>query len=178
MAENLRSTRFRNGDSIPTTETLTQDISTEVSPVYQWTLGNTEVNGRLYTWFAATDTRNICPKGWHIPTDTEWTTLTDYLGGTNVAGDKLREKGTVHWGTSYSINNGLATNESGFTALPAGSKENTGVYNPNSNVCIWWGSTSNKPESAVFRKIFGHYSSVLFGNYYKGSGYSIRCVKD
>lgn len=175
MAENLRSTKFRNGDLIPTTATLTQDVSSESSPIYQWSLGNTNVNGRLYTWFAATDVRNICPIGWHLPTDAEWTTLIDYLGGENVAGDKLREKGTVHWVT---LNNGLATNESGFTALPAGSKEYSGVYNPNSNVCIWWGSTSNKSDSGVSRQIWGNYSYVTYMNSNKKNGHSIRCVKD
>lgn len=176
MAENLRTTRFRNGDSIPTTKTLSQDISSEVSPVYQWSLGNTKVNGRLYTWFVATDARNICPIGWHIPTDAEWTILIDYLGGENVAGDKLREIGTVHW--IPLSNNGSATNESGFTALPAGSKDITCVYNPNSNVCVWWGSTSNKPDSGVTRNVSGNYSYVTYINGNKTNGYSIRCVKD
>lgn len=177
MAENLRSTKFRNGDAIPTTATVGQDISSEASPIYQWSLGNTNVNGRLYTWFAATDARNVCPVGWHLPTDAEWTTLIGYLGGENIAGDKLREKGTVHWGTSYITNNGLATNESGFTALPAGSKETNGVYFP-SNICVFWGSTSNKPDSGVCRQLWGNYSYVQRTNNNKKDGYSIRCIKD
>jgi uncharacterized protein (TIGR02145 family) len=175
MAENLRTTTFRNGVLIPTTATLTQDISSEVSPIYQWSLGNTNVNGRLYTWFAATDARNICPIGWHIPSDAEWTILINYLGGEDIAGDKLREKGTVHWST---LNNGLATNESGFTALHAVSKEFTSVYKPNCNVCIWWSSSSNKSDSGVSRGVWGNYSYVSYVNSNKKNGFSIRCVKD
>ena len=72
-----------------------------------------EVYGRLYSWEVA---QRVCPTGWHLPTDAEWTTLTDYLGGKNVAGGKLKETGTEHW---FSPNTG-ATNESGFTALPGG----------------------------------------------------------
>jgi len=177
MAENLRSTTFRNGDLIPTTATLTQDIFSEISPIYQWSLGNTDVNGRLYTWFAATDPRNVCPIGWHLPTDAEWTTLINYLGGEYLAGDKLREIGQVHWGVNGN-GNWNATNKSGFTGLPAGSKESTGVYKPNSNVCVWWSSSSNKSDSGVCRQIWDNTSQVGFMNINKKYGYSIRCVQD
>ncbi|MDD4971976.1 MAG: fibrobacter succinogenes major paralogous domain-containing protein [Paludibacter sp.] len=176
MAENLRATKFRNGDLIPTTATLDQDITAEVAPIYQWTTGNEDVFGRLYTWFAATDTRNICPVGWHMPSETEWTTLVTAVGGNGIGGDNLRETGTVHWGTT--LNNGLASNSSGFTALPAGYISYSIIIYPNHNGCIWWSSTSNKPDSGSIRLLSGNFSTVQSMNYNKKYGYSIRCVKD
>jgi uncharacterized protein (TIGR02145 family) len=93
--------KYRNGDIIGTTTPATLDISSETSPKYQWAYDGNESNvatyGRLYTWYAATDSRAVCPTGWHLPTDAEWTTLTTYLGGESVAGGKLKEAGTTHW---------------------------------------------------------------------------------
>ena len=101
MAENLKTTRYQNGDLIGTTTSLAIDISNESNPKYQWAYeGNesfVESYGRLYTWYAATDERNVCPKTWHIPSDEEWSILTSYLGGASVAGGKLKETGTKHW---------------------------------------------------------------------------------
>src|SRR4029078_12512714 len=114
MVENLKTTKYRNGDLIGTTIPATLDISSESTPKYQWAYKGEESNvatyGRLYTWYAVADSRNVCPTGWHVPSDAEWTTLTTYLGGESVAGGKLKENGTVHW---ESPNTG-ATNESGF----------------------------------------------------------------
>ena len=100
MAENLKTTKYRNGDSIKTTIPSTLDLTNETSPKYQWAYGGIESNvatyGRLYTWYAVTDSRNVCPIGWHIPSDSEWTILTNYLGGINTAGGKMKEIGTTH----------------------------------------------------------------------------------
>ncbi len=85
MAENLKTTKYSNGDLIGTTTPATLDITGESTPKYQWAYNGNEsivtTYGRLYTWFAVTDSRNVCPVGWHVPTDPEWTVLTDYLGG-------------------------------------------------------------------------------------------------
>ena len=95
-----------------------------------------DIYGRLYTWTAAL---TACPDGWHLPTDDEWTTLTDYLGGENVAGGKLKETGTTHW---LSPNTG-ATNSSGFTALPAGFRYYVGVsFNRLGLSTYWWSATA------------------------------------
>jgi uncharacterized protein (TIGR02145 family) len=84
MVENLKTTKYRNGDLIGTTNPATLDITGETSPKYQWPHDGNESNvatyyGRLYTWWAVTDSRNVCPTGWHVPSYAEWTTLTDYL---------------------------------------------------------------------------------------------------
>lgn len=97
MVENLKTTKYNNGDFIGTTSPTTLNIEAESSPKYQWAYDSNENNvstyGRLYTWFATTDSRNICPTGWHIPTDAEWTTLVNFLGGENEAGNNLNEIG-------------------------------------------------------------------------------------
>lgn len=128
MAEDLRTTKYRNGDAIGTTSPATLDISSESAPKYQWAYAGDESNvatyGRLYSWYAVTDSRNVCPAGWHVPSDAEWTTLTDFLGGEVAAQGKLKEAGTIHWN---SPNTG-ATNESGFTALPGGNRWDNGRF--------------------------------------------------
>src|SRR5664280_2965928 len=100
MAENLKATKYLNGEIIGTT---TANILEESSPKYQWAYGNDENNvptyGRLYTWYAVTDSRSVCPTGWHVPIDTEWNALTTYLGGESVAAGKQKETGTTHWTT-------------------------------------------------------------------------------
>ena len=117
MAANLKTTRYLNSDLIGTTALATKDISVENEPKYQWAYAGDESNvstfGRLYTWHAITDSRKVCLTGWHVPTDSEWTTLTTYLGGESVTGGKLKETGTFHWSSP----NSGATNDSVFTAL-------------------------------------------------------------
>jgi uncharacterized protein (TIGR02145 family) len=118
MADNLRTTKYRNGDAIPevTDSSAWINLITGAYCNYNNTRNNDTIvsYGRFYNLYAVTDNRNICPTGWHVSTDAEWTTLTDYLGGASVAGDKLKEKGTTHWESP----NAGATNEIGFTALP------------------------------------------------------------
>jgi uncharacterized protein (TIGR02145 family) len=137
MVENLKTTRYRNGDLIGTTTPATKDIHAEANPKYQWAYDGNESNvvtyGRLYTWDAVTDSRNLCPTGWHVPSDAEWTTLT-YLGGESAAGGKLKEAGTAHW---LAPNTG-ATNESGFTALPGGIRDTDGDFAAIGWFCAFW----------------------------------------
>jgi uncharacterized protein (TIGR02145 family) len=180
MKENLRTTKYSNGDLIGTTSSPTLDISGESTPKYQWVYGGDESNlvtyGRLYTWFAVTDSRNVCPTGWHLPTDSEWTTLTTFLGGDNVAGGKLKETGTTHWS---SPNTG-ATNETGFRGLPSGNRDSngtTGFYNIR-NGGNWWSSTEFSTTFAYCRHMFYNDSNLSSGNYDKQAGFSVRCLKD
>ena len=127
MGENLRRTHYANGEEIPD-GTGAGDILGETDPkywfVYDDDLGNLDIYGRLYTWYTVTDSRNVCPDGWHIPTDIEWTILTSSLDGMIPAGGKLKEIGTSHW---LSPNAG-ATNESGFSALPGGGRNYSGIF--------------------------------------------------
>ena len=178
MAENLKTTKYRNGDLIGTTSPVTKDISNESTPKYQWAYDDDKSNvakyGRLYTYYAVTDSRNICPTGWHVPTDSEWSTLTTYLGGESVAGGKLREAGTTHW---IKPNSG-ATNESGFTALPGGYYNNSGKFIFVSGYGYWWSSTEISPASAFGRVLSFDYNYVLKSYSNSRDGYSVRCLRD
>jgi uncharacterized protein (TIGR02145 family) len=175
MAENLKSTRYRNGDLIGTT---TMDISAEDTAEYQWAYDGNESNvatyGRLYTWYTVTDSRNVCPAGWHVPADAEWTTLTTLLGGEAVAGDKLRESGTTHW----NVSNTGATNETGFTALPGGLRVSSGYFNYIGDDGMWWGTGAFWETSTMsyFKKTGGVKKSS--GGDFLNSGLSLRCLRD
>ena len=121
------------------------------------------------------DSRNVCPTGWHVPTDIEWTTLTNYLGGESVAGEKLKETGTRHWKDP----NIGSTNETGFSALPGGDRYSKGIYFDLGTVGIWWSASEcTTPANAWYRYL--EYNSVaVFRDYYnKNSGLSVRCLKD
>ena len=142
LAENLKTTKFNNGDSIPTT---TADVSAQSAPLYQWAYNDTvnyaDIYGRLYTWYAATDSRNLCPTGWHVPSLAEWETLQSFLGGDSIAGGKLKEDGSAYW---KSPNVG-ATNETGFTALPGGYRSQHGAYYDLTASGWWWTSSDDAP---------------------------------
>ena len=178
LTENLKTTRYQNGDLIGTTDPLTLDISLETTPKYQWAYEGNESNadtyGRLYTWYAAIDSRNICPAGWHLPTDAEWETLTTYLGGESVAGGKLKETATTHWQSP----NTDATNVVNFTALPAGYRGQDGIWFGIENYCYWWSSTENTMISAWNRAL--SYGSGAMGRNasFERNGLSVRCVKN
>jgi len=187
MAENLKTTKYTNGDPIPniTDGYLWLNSSTGAYCNYENDLylangvGST-VYGRLYNWFAVNDSRKIAPSGWHIPTDAEWTILTTYLGGENVAGAKLKESGTTHW---QGLNFQTSTNETYFTALPGGS--NSGSYNNLSsgyNYIFseghWWSSSTYSPYLAWYRSMRVGDNGVWRENAGFVYGISVRCLKN
>jgi len=178
LKENLRSTKYNDGTNIPNV-TDNSTWANLTTPAYCWynndyaTYGS--VYGALYNWYTV-DTEKLCPIGWHVPSDTEWTQLTDYLGGESVAGSKLKEAGTTHWN---SPNTG-ATNESGFTALPAGNRSAIpiGEFININQYTFYWSSTQQDGNNAFF--IYLMYNMVLSqtNNTNKVTGLSIRCLKD
>jgi uncharacterized protein (TIGR02145 family) len=174
MAENLRTTNYNDGTAIPYV-TDTVDWSNLTTDAYCWFANNTvykDTYGALYNWYTV-NTGKLCPAGWHVPTDAEWTVLTDYLGGESVAGGKMKETGTAHW---YSPNN--ATNESGFTALPGGFRPNNGYFQDIRYNGRWWSSTENSGTNAWYRNINNSGVDVYRNYENKKSGYSVRCLKD
>jgi uncharacterized protein (TIGR02145 family) len=178
MGENLKTTKYSNGDFIGTTTPATLDISAEATPKYQWANDGDEDNvgiyGRLYTWYAVTDSRNLCPTGWHLTNDAEWTTLQTFLGGEGLAGGKLKEAGSAHWITP----NIGATNESGFTALPSGSRSYDGIYDLGGTWGYWWSSTESSTSIAVARSMYFDNSGVYRDFVNKRYGFSVRCLRD
>jgi len=142
------------------------------------------IYGGLYLWDEMMDycptyimntgvIRGICPVGWYLPTDSNWTKFIDTLGGESIAGGKLKEAGTAHW----SLPNTGATNESGFTALPGGIRRMDGSFDHRSYFTIFWSSTE-KGNWAWYRVLHYDLSEVSRISYYKDNGFSVRCLKD
>ncbi len=190
MAENLKVTRYRNGDPIPDGSQI-GDYSNEIEPQYRFAYNDNEryvaIYGRLYTWYVVNDERNICPIGWHIPSDEEYRELELYLGMSeldtglicslenNIISGKLKERGTLHWNSP----NVGATNESGFTALPAGYRQR---YNDNfdflGSYACFWTSTEHDGINAWYRHLYSETSGICRTRNLKNYGFSIRCVKN
>lgn len=187
MAENLNATQLNDGTSISLIPAVS-DLSFWVNlstPGYYWYNNDPAYKytyGALYNWFTV-NTGRLCPDGWHVPSDREWTELTDYLGGEGVAGNKLRETGTIHWEN----NNSGANNESGFNALPGGFRKADGSFEGIGFVGGWWSSTEYgiRTSSNGYRTLGIWYrlvgtgiSSVFRSDNLRQCGYSIRCVRD
>jgi uncharacterized protein (TIGR02145 family) len=181
MRENLKTTKYNDGTPIPNAT----DIITWASLAtggYCWYNFDTETYrdtyGALYNWHVVSpaNSKNVCPAGWHVPADNEWTTLINYLGGENVAGDKLKETGSDHW----AFDNIGASNESGFTALPGGILINDGLwifFNINYEG-YWWSSTEHSTTYAWYCGMAYDGSYVSRNTLEKLDGLSVRCVRD
>lgn len=181
MAENLKTTKFNDNTAIP----LVTDVPTWAAlsaPGYCWYNNDAAAykttHGALYNWYAvdsvSNEFKNVCPAGWHIPTDAEWTTLITFLGGDSVAGGKMKEAGTANWQSP----NAGATNESGFTALPGGGRYYDGNFSSKGSIGGWWSSTELLSSSARGRYLYYNYSLIYRGSGSKRDGFSVRCLKD
>ncbi|HEX2970466.1 MAG TPA: fibrobacter succinogenes major paralogous domain-containing protein [Bacteroidales bacterium] len=170
MAENLRTTKYRNGDNIGTTSSPQMDIHLVTEPKYQWPAKGDETKaaelGRLYTWFAIADSREICPAGWHVAKDNEWKILYDYVY--NDVEGRLSEPGEVHWSTNHNGNN-----LTGFTARSLVERTPEGVFKVDENKATWWIYSTGNETTSYCKQIN---SSTI--NLDKKSGVAVRCVKD
>ena len=178
MAENLRTTKYRNGDIIPKVSDNTEwkNLNSGAYCNYRNTNSNDTIAtyGRLYNWFAVKDNRNLAPIGWHVPTQDEWSTLYYYLNTNFIAGTKLKENGFSHWSNS----NQGGDNSSGFTALPGGFRLNVnGTYESIGLQGIWWNSTEPTSYGSTV-SLFFNSSNVNIYVGAKTSGCSVRLVKD
>lgn len=180
MAENLRTTRFLNGDLIPEITDSTDWENTNGASYCNY--GNTNdpdtiaTYGRIYNWYTVNDGRKIAPEGWHIPALDEWKVLENYLGGDSLAGEKLKEFGNDHW-VRGNVN---ATNESGFTAVPGGYRAGNGLFHQMGEFAYWWTATESKDyiNSAWHQHVYTFGGEVGGCECPKKMGNSIRCVKD
>jgi uncharacterized protein (TIGR02145 family) len=177
MAENLRVTHFRNGDLIPQIKENDQWKHYPVSAYSNYNNGDTVRNnyGFLYNWFAVTDSRNVAPEGWHVPTIDEIKELAEYLGTEAEAGGKLKESGFEHW---LPPNTG-ATNEVGFSALPGGYRSgNDGKFHTRGSNAYWWAKTESYHLLAWTKLLHWNFADVNRSYDYKTYGFSVRCIKD
>jgi len=176
MTKNLNVSTFRNGDPIPQakTEEEWEKAGENEQPAwcyYENDPANGAKYGKLYNWYAVNDRRGLAPIGWHIPSDAEWTVLTDYLGGYYVAGTKMKSK-------SGWLDNGNGTNSSGFSGLPGGFRDLDGTFDYVGNLGYWWSSTESDSGDAWARDLRYYSGSVgRYGND-KGKGFSVRCLRD
>ena len=202
FAENLRNENYANGDAIPTNLSESQWIATLEGAVavygeeyggdsecenllfYEIDACNPSVSleewGRLYNAYAVVDLRGLCPSGWHVPSDGEWTAMTDYLGGASVAGKKI--KATSGW----SVDN--STNSSGFTGLPGGILAAGSTLEINfgaGTTGFWWSSTPGSAATSgsdnfqlKHRYAYGLMDYLYSSNFSQNRGYSVRCIKD
>jgi uncharacterized protein (TIGR02145 family) len=172
MAENLKTTTYRNGNAIAN---VTDDAQWQNLTTGAWCSYNNDSQydcpyGKFYNSFAVADPRHVCPTGWHVPTDAEWTTLTDYLGGTGVAGGKMKTTGTQYWLSP----NTDATNESGFSGLPGGRRISyNGSFGFVGSYSYWWSSTGTWHLSLLYVN-----DSVFNADANIGEGFSVRCLRD
>jgi len=192
MKENLKTTKYTNGDLIGTTTPATLDISSESTPKYQWAYdgneSNVATNGRLYTWYAVTDSRGVCPIGWHLPSDAEWTTLTDYLtnngygyggSGSGIAKSMAATSGWITYTTAGTVGNDQASNNSsGFTALPSGNRGILGTFYLIGDSGLWWSSAEYTDVAACNRFVTYYFSTVVRGFDLRYYGFSVRCLKN
>ena len=174
MAENLKTTKYRNGNPIPNVTDSAQwaTLTTGAYCDYKNTPSNSITYGKLYNFHTVADSRNLCPTGWHVPTDAEWTTLVTYLGVYTVAGGKLKETGTTHWKNP----NTTATNETGFTALPGGLRHKGG-FQLTTEYGYWWSSTE-AGTNGIIRDMINWWAGVATNYPAKEAGISVRCLKD
>ncbi len=174
MAENLKVTRYRNGDAIPnvTEKRDWANLKTGAYCSYENEREHSVTYGYLYNWFTINDQRGLAPQGWHVPSDAEWRQLSDYLG--ENAGGKMKQVGTSHWQSS----NEGASNESRFSALPGGYRDNYGNSNNIGNNAYFWSSEEHYRSYAWHRYLSYDDSILDRSSYNKKCGFSVRCVRD
>ncbi|MBK7713616.1 MAG: fibrobacter succinogenes major paralogous domain-containing protein [Bacteroidales bacterium] len=176
MIINLNIEFFRNGDPIPEAKSDEEwrKAGEESKPAwcyYENKSENGSKYGRLYNWYAVTDPRGIAPAGWHVSSDAEWRNTTDFLGGEDAAGTKM--KSSSGW-----TEDGNGTNESGFTGLPGGCRDLNGRFSRIDSIGYWWSSTEYDTALAWYRCIDKSPYYVYRTNYYKQNGLSVRCIRD
>jgi uncharacterized protein (TIGR02145 family) len=184
MASNLRVTKYNNGTIIPLDNSggASGDGSTEwtartsgARTVYAHNSSNLIAYGYLYNWYAATDTREICPAGWHVPSNVEWTVMRDYLNGASVAGGKMKSVGTFYWNSP----NIGATNASGFSGLPGGRRYLNGSFVDINSLALFWSTTENVSPNGGWAYFMGSGSGNMGSGYFnKFVGHSVRCLRD
>ena len=176
--KNLDVTRYRNGDIIPEVKDPKKwaELTTGAWCYYDNDPKNGKIYGKLYNWYAVNDPRGLAPEGFHIPSDSEWTTLTKFLGGEQVAGGKMKSTGTSLWQSP----NTAATNSSGFKGLPGGCRAYEGTFATIGYNGYWWSSSEGNTTFAWSRFLV---LELDYGYAYRSSGskrwgFSVRCLRD
>ena len=176
MAENLNVDKFRNGDPIPHAKTAEEWYRAGENGEPAWCYydndpSNGDRYGKLYNWYAVNDPRGLAPEGWKIPSDEDWSRLTDFLGGETVAGTKMKS-------TDFGAESGNGANESGFSGLPGGCRLDGGTFGNVGIYGYWWSSTEDGTDDAWARDLGYYYDDFYRDNDDKADGFSVRCLRD
>ena len=191
FAENLRSENYENGDAIPAglSDSDWQNTNSGAVAVYGEDAGCENYSpdidacdptqslneyGRLYNWYAVDDARGLCPSGWHVPTDFDWTCLTHHLGGESIAVAPMK--------TDYGwFSGGNGTNSSGFSGLPGGNRDSNGDFDFAGHDGVWWSSSpyGSPYDATAWDRVLSYFYEVVFRtNNDLRYGFSVRCVRD
>jgi uncharacterized protein (TIGR02145 family) len=174
MKENLKTSHYRDGSAISTNLSKPHWASTTngAYAIYDNKAENDVIYGKLYNWYAVADSRGLCPVGWHVPSDAEWTDLKNFLGGGYGVGTKM--KSSNGWAS-----NGNGTNESAFSGLPGGARNNiNGVYFGLGSYTYWWSTDEVDLKFARNWQLQFYHFSVYQSYSNKEVGFSVRCLKD
>ncbi len=176
LSKNLNVDHFANGDPIPEARTPEEWSRADANKQPAWCYFDTDPEngrtyGKLYNWYAVTDPRGLAPQGWHIPSNKEWTAMTDYLGGEATSGLSL--KSISEWNE-----NGNGNNSSGMAGLPGGYRNPDGTFGPLGKYGNWWSSSEYNAYSAWYYLLSYLNGSVGRSSYSKGCGISVRCIRD
>jgi uncharacterized protein (TIGR02145 family) len=181
MAANLATTHFSNGDPIdPVTDTAQWvSLTTPAWCYLNNNVGNNVVFGKLYNGYAMEDSRNICPTGWHVPSNDEWAILMNTLGGANVAASAMRTTGTIGEGTGFwPFDNVISNNISGFSAQPSGFRNLDGTFPWQIYCAVWWTSSLTPTDTYYTRSVYSFSNSAFNQDFTRTQGFSIRCLRD
>jgi uncharacterized protein (TIGR02145 family) len=185
MSENLKVTKYRNGNPIPNVIDNTQwgKLTTGAYCDYYNNTTNVATYGRLYNWHAIHDNRNIAPTGWHVASDAEWKTLSDYINSVNSGLNLGKAMAfTSGWKISTSVgdigNDQASNNSSGFSALPGGYHSKDGNYYFIQEMALWWSATEADSAKSYYRSLYYGGVDLTRSSAYKEFGYAVRCVKD
>lgn len=176
MAENLKTSRYRNGPAIPNIRDngLWAGLSSGAWAHFDNDPGNNDVFGKLYNWHAVADSRGLCPDGWRVPTEDDWERLIGFVSVT-PAGGKLKAAGTQHWRAP----NAGATNETGFTGLPGGTRSGDGGFYAKVSLGSWWSSTGSGTTNYAWAMSLNDYSPDAEMSYLSGqNGMYVRCLME
>jgi uncharacterized protein (TIGR02145 family) len=173
MKENLKTTKYNDGTPIPLVagNAVWENLST---PAYCWynnEISNRNTYGALYNWYVV-NTEKVCPTGWHVPSNEDWRILTEYIGG-ETEGDKLKEIANSLWTNSIHSNN-----ETDFTAVPGGMRDNVGGFDNLGGVGVWWSNDEDLYGSAWCKVLGSQTNNISQTTFNYVDGFSIRCLKD
>ena len=192
MAENLKTTTYRNGTAIPnvTDGNAWSNLTTGAYVWYDNDISWKDSYGALYNWYTTVDANGLCPTGWHVPTNDEWTALTDYIGGTGSPhGNELKSCRQVNSPLGGGCNTNVhprwnehgthyGTDDYGFSGLPGGYRSSSGSFYSIGDYGSWWSSTEYSSFYAWTRGLYCNYGFVYVGSNYKQRGFSVRCLRD